>query len=59
MRDRALWEEEFTLDEPIVKRGHTELRKLHTIGYDGWTISKYRQLGGETRTGGPSTSSGT
>ena len=38
MRDRALWEEEFTLEEPIVKGGHTEFRKLHTIGFDGWTV---------------------
>src|SRR5580698_4519812 len=53
LRDRALWEEEFTLDEPIVKGGHTEFKKLHTIGYDGWTISKYRQLGGETPDGEP------
>ena len=32
----------------IVKDGHTEFKKLRTIGYDGRTISKYRQLGGET-----------
>lgn len=53
LRDRALWEEEFTLDEPIVPGGHTEFKKLHTIGFDGWTISKYRQLGGETPDGEP------
>ena len=46
MRDRALWEEEFTLEEPIVPGGHTEFRKLHTIGFDGWTVSKYRQFQG-------------
>src|SRR6202046_5632872 len=51
LRDRALWEEEFTLDEPIVPGGHTEFKKLHTIGFDGWTISKYRQFGGETPDG--------
>ncbi|MCI3277943.1 amidohydrolase family protein [Streptomyces cylindrosporus] len=53
LRDRALWEEEFTLDEPIVEGGHTEFKKLHTIGFDGWTISKYRQFGGETPDGEP------
>ena len=53
LRERALWEEEFTLDEPIVPGGHTQFKKLHTIGFDGWTISKYRQLGGETPDGDP------
>ncbi|MBY8860914.1 amidohydrolase [Nocardia sp. CA2R105] len=53
MRNRALWEEEFTLDEPIVAGGHTEFKKLHTIGFDGWTISKYRQTGGRTPDGDP------
>jgi predicted TIM-barrel fold metal-dependent hydrolase len=53
LRERALWEEEFTLDEPIVKGGHTEFKKLHTIGFDGWTISKYRQFGGPTPDGEP------
>lgn len=53
LRERALWEEEFTLEEPIVAGGHTEFKKLHTIGYDGWTISKYRQFGGETPDGEP------
>jgi predicted TIM-barrel fold metal-dependent hydrolase len=46
LRDRALWEEEFTLEEPIVAGGHTEFKKLHTIGFDGWTVSKYRQFQG-------------
>ena len=50
MRDRALWEEEFTLEEPIVPGGHTEFRKLHTIGFDGWTVSKYRQFEGHDGT---------
>jgi predicted TIM-barrel fold metal-dependent hydrolase len=53
LRDRALWEEEFTLDAPIVPGGHTEFKKLHTIGFDGWTISKYRQTGGATPDGEP------
>ncbi|WP_327100457.1 amidohydrolase family protein [Nocardia vinacea] len=53
LRERALWEEEFTLDEPIVPGGHTEFKKLHTIGFDGWTISKYRQTAGPTPDGEP------
>ncbi|MFN2537176.1 MAG: amidohydrolase family protein [Mycobacteriales bacterium] len=53
LRERALWEEEFTLEEPLVPGGHTEFKKLHTIGYDGWTISKYRQSGGPTPDGEP------
>lgn len=53
LRDKALWEEEFTLEEPLVKGGHTQFKKLHTIGFDGWTISKYRQFGGPTPDGEP------
>jgi predicted TIM-barrel fold metal-dependent hydrolase len=53
LRDRALWEEEFVLDEPLVPGGHTEFKTLHTLGYDGWTVSKYRQFGGETPDGEP------
>ena len=53
MRDRALWEEEFVLDEPIVPGGHTVFRKLHTPGYEGWTVSRYRQSGGPTPDGDP------
>jgi predicted TIM-barrel fold metal-dependent hydrolase len=53
LRDRALWEEEFTLDEPLVAGGHTQFKKLHTIGFDGWTVSKYRQFGGPTPDGEP------
>ena len=53
LRDKALWEEEFTLEEPLVRGGHTQFKKLHTIGFDGWTISKYRQFGGPTPDGEP------
>ena len=53
LRDRALWEEEFTLDEPLVPGGHTEFKKLHTAGFDGWTVSKYRQFPGPTPDGDP------
>jgi predicted TIM-barrel fold metal-dependent hydrolase len=53
LRDRALWEEEITLDEPWVPGGHTEFKRLHTVGFDGWTVSKYRQFGGPTPDGEP------
>src|SRR5581483_298136 len=53
LRDRALWEEEFTLDEPLVPGGHTEFKTLHTVGFDGWTVSKYRQFPGPTPDGEP------
>ncbi len=35
------------------RSGHTAFKKLHTIGYDGWTVSKYRQFGGPTPDGEP------
>ena len=53
LRDRALWEEEFVLDEPIVPGGHTVFRTLHTPGFDGWTVSRYRQFPGPTPDGDP------
>jgi predicted TIM-barrel fold metal-dependent hydrolase len=53
LRDRALWEEEFVLDEPIVPGGHTVFRKLHTAGFEGWTVSRYRQSPGPTPDGDP------
>lgn len=53
LRDRALWEEEFVLDEPIVPGGHTVFRTLHTPGFDGWTVSRYRQTPGPTPDGEP------
>ncbi len=53
LRDRALWEEEFTLDEPLVPGGHRDFKKLHTVGFDGWTVSQYRQFPGPTPDGDP------
>jgi predicted TIM-barrel fold metal-dependent hydrolase len=46
MRESALWEEEFVLDEPVVPGGHTVFRTVHTPGYEGWTVSRYRQFPG-------------
>jgi len=53
LRDRAVWEEDFELDAPWVEGGAKVFRRLHTAGYDGWTISRYRQTGGRTPEGDP------
>lgn len=53
LRERAVWEEDFELDEPWVEGGATTFRRLHTAGYDGWTISRYRQTSGRTPEGDP------
>jgi predicted TIM-barrel fold metal-dependent hydrolase len=53
LRDRAVWEEEFELDEPWVEGGARVFRRLHTAGYEGWTISRYRQTRGRMPEGDP------
>ena len=53
LRDRAVWEEDFELDEPWVEGGATVFRRLHTAGYEGWTVSRYRQTSGRTPEGDP------
>ncbi|MFP3899251.1 MAG: amidohydrolase family protein [Acidimicrobiia bacterium] len=53
LRDRAVWEEDFELDEPWVEGGARKFRRLHTAGYEGWTISRYRQTGGRMPEGDP------
>ncbi|MET0908427.1 MAG: amidohydrolase family protein [Ilumatobacteraceae bacterium] len=53
LRDRAVWEEDFELDEPWVEDGARSFRRLHTAGYEGWTISRYRQTSGRTPEGDP------
>ena len=52
LRDRAVWEEDFEI-EPFVEGGATVFRRLHTAGYEGWTVSRYRQTGGRTPEGDP------
>ena len=52
LRDRAVWEEDFEI-EPLVEGGARVFRRLHTPGYEGWTISRYRQTGGRTPEGDP------
>ena len=53
LRDRAVWEEDFELDEPWVEGGARVFRRLHTAGYEGWTVSRYRQTGGRMPEGTP------
>ena len=52
LRDRAVWEEDFEI-EPLVEGGATVFRKLHTPGFEGWTVSRYRQTQGRTPEGDP------
>ncbi len=52
LRDMAVWEEEFEI-EPFVEGGARVFRKLHTPGFEGWTVSRYRQTSGRTPEGDP------
>jgi len=52
LRDRAVWEEDFEVDPPY-EGGARVFRKLHTSGYEGWTVSRYRQTSGRTPEGDP------
>ena len=52
LRDRGVWEEDFEI-EPLVEGGARSFRRLHTPGYEGWTISRYRQTSGRTPEGDP------
>jgi len=52
LRDRGVWEEDFEI-EPLVEGGPTVFRRLHTSGFEGWTVSRYRQTGGRTPEGDP------
>jgi len=51
LRDRAVWEEDFEV-EPL-EGGAKVFRMLHTAGFDGWTVSRYRQTSGRTPEGDP------
>ena len=52
LRERGVWEEDFEI-EPLVEGGARVFRRLHTSGFEGWTISRYRQTGGRTPEGDP------
>jgi predicted TIM-barrel fold metal-dependent hydrolase len=52
LRDRAVWEEDFEV-EPLVEGGARMFRRLHTPGFEGWTVSRYRQTGGRMPEGDP------
>ena len=47
LRERGVWEEDFEI-EPFVEGGARVFRRLHTPGFEGWTISRYRQTSGRT-----------
>src|SRR5262249_5144542 len=49
---RGVWEEDLEI-EPFVEGGARIFRRLHTPGYEGWTISRYRQTGGRMPEGDP------
>jgi predicted TIM-barrel fold metal-dependent hydrolase len=53
LRDRAVWEEDFEVPEPLAPGGAKVYRQLHTPGFDGWTVSRYRQTSGRTPEGVP------
>jgi len=52
LRERGVWEEDFEI-EPLVEDGARIFRRLHTPGFEGWTISRYRQTGGRMPEGDP------
>jgi Amidohydrolase len=52
LRDRAVWEEDFEV-EPLAEGGARHFRRLHTPGFEGWTVSRYRQSDGPIPTGEP------
>jgi predicted TIM-barrel fold metal-dependent hydrolase len=52
LRERGVWEEDFEI-EPFVEGGARVFRRLHTPGFEGWTISRYRQTSGRTPEGDP------
>src|SRR6202034_1720235 len=52
LRDRGVWEDDFEI-EPLVEGGARKFRRLHTPGFEGWTVSRYRQTGGRMPEGDP------
>jgi predicted TIM-barrel fold metal-dependent hydrolase len=52
LRDKAVWEEDFEI-EPLAPGGVRDFRRLHTPGFEGWTVSHYRHYDGSSNTGDP------
>src|ERR1700727_1932828 len=52
LRERGVWEDDFEI-EPLVEGGARLFRRLHTPGFEGWTISRYRQTSGRMPEGDP------
>ena len=54
LRERGVWEDDFEIEPPL-EGGARVFRQLHTPGFEGWTISRYRQTSGRTPDGAPET----
>jgi predicted TIM-barrel fold metal-dependent hydrolase len=52
LRDRASGKR-ISRSSPLVEGGARVFRRLHTPGFEGWTISRYRQTGGRMPEGDP------
>jgi predicted TIM-barrel fold metal-dependent hydrolase len=52
LRDRGVWEEDFEI-EPLAEGGVRDFRRLHTPGFEGWTVSRFRHYDGTPNTGDP------
>jgi predicted TIM-barrel fold metal-dependent hydrolase len=52
LRDRAVWEEDFEI-EPLAEGSVRDFRRLHTPGFEGWTVSRFRHYDGTPNTGDP------
>ncbi len=52
LRDKAVWEEDFEI-EPLVEGGVRDFRRLHTPGFEGWTVSRFRHYDGSPNDGDP------
>ena len=54
LRELAVWEDEFEI-EPLADDGWpvTEFRHLHTPGFEGYTVSRWRHKDGTPNTGDP------
>lgn len=52
LRDKAVWEEDFEV-EPLTPGGVRDFRRLHTPGFEGWTVSRFRHHDGSANSGDP------
>ena len=52
LRDRAVWEEDFQAELPGEGQVR-DFRRLHSPGFDGWTVARFRHYDGSPNTGDP------